>query len=1203
MAKKFAEHNGLNLTKTNNDVLAEWEKNDIFHKSIDEREGCPQFIFFEGPPSANGHPGIHHVLARSIKDTFNRYKTMKGFQVHRKAGWDTHGLPVELGVEKELGITKKDIDNKASDKYISTEDYNHKCRENVMMFTAEWRELTEKMGYFVDLDHPYITYDNKYIETLWWLLKQLYNKGLLYKGYTIQPYSPGAGTGLSSHELNQPGCYRDVKDLTTTAQFLIKDPKAEWTKWGKPYFIAWTTTPWTLPSNVALCVGPKIDYVAIETYNLYNGEPMTLVMAENLITSYLKADQECKEGDLLPFDKEKKQCPWRIIDHMKGTELEGMHYEQLLPWVKPCEKVDAFAPKFVTEYAEAHPEKVFTSEDGRDKFVEMESEAFRVILGDYVTTDDGTGIVHIAPTFGADDAKVAKDANIPALYLINKKGETRPMVDLQGKFYLLEDLDNNFIAACVNKEAYAHHAGDYVKNAYDPQFNVDGVWDKKASEKAEDLNIVLCYELKQEGKAFKSEKHVHNYPHCWRTDKPILYYPLDSWFIKDTARKERMVELNKTINWQPESTGTGRFGNWLENLNDWNLSRSRFWGTPLPIWRDENRGEKCIGSLEELYAEIEKSVAAGIMKSNPMKDKGFVVGDYSQENYDKIDLHRPYVDNIVLVNEEGKPMYRESDLIDVWFDSGSMPYAQLHYPFEGEMARGTEADREALIHSTYEGYAIPPKFYPADFINEGVDQTRGWFFTLHAIATMVFDSVAFKNVISSGLVLDAKGNKMSKHVGNVTNPFEMIDKYGADPVRFYMMTNSEPWDNLKFDPNGVDETRRKFFGTLYNTYSFFALYANVDGFDPQTAQVAFEKRPEIDRWILSSLNTLVKGVDKELSGYDPTRAGRLIDSFVNDDLSNWYVRLNRKRFWGKEMSEDKLSAYQTLYTCLMTVAKLLAPFAPFYADELYHDLGGELESVHLDKFPEADETAIDHDLEERMAIAQKITSMVLALRRKVNIKVRQPLQQIMIPAVDATQKAHIEAVADLLKNEVNVKEVNFIEGQGILVKKVKCNFRVMGKKFGKLMKGVAAQMSALDQDQIAAFEKAGNITLNVDGQEAVVEVADVEIISEDIPGWLVSNDGNLTVALEVELTPELKKEGMARELINRIQNLRKETGLEITDRIKVTVAPNEETHAAIEAFGDYIKGQVLADSIEEAENNGAETEFDDFKLHILVEKN
>ena len=1203
MSSKFVEHKGLDLTKTNNDVLSMWEKNDIFHKSIDEREGCPQFIFFEGPPSANGHPGIHHVLARSIKDTFNRYKTMKGFQVHRKAGWDTHGLPVELGVEKELGITKKDIDNKASEKYISTEEYNHRCRENVMKFTAEWRELTERMGYFVDLDHPYITYDNKYIETLWWLLKQLYNKGLLYKGYTIQPYSPGAGTGLSSHELNQPGCYRDVKDLTTTAQFLIKDPKAEWTKWGKPYFIAWTTTPWTLPSNVALCVGPKIDYVAIETYNLYNGEPMTLVMAEPLVGSYLKADQECKEGDLLPFDKDKKVCPWRVVDHMKGTELEGLHYEQLMPWVKPCEKLDDFAPAFVTEYAAAHPEKVFTSEDGRDKFVEMEEEAFRVILGDYVTTDDGTGIVHIAPTFGADDAKVAKDANIPALYLINKKGETRPMVDLQGKFYSIEELDNNFVAACVDKEAYGHHAGDYVKNAYDPKFNVDGVWDKAASEKAEDLNIVLCYELKQEGKAFKSEKHVHNYPHCWRTDKPILYYPLDSWFIKDTASKERMVELNKTINWQPESTGSGRFGNWLENLNDWNLSRSRFWGTPLPIWRDADRGEKCIGSLEELYAEIEKAVAAGVMSSNPLKDKGFVSGDYSQANYDKVDLHRPYVDNIVLVNDEGKPMYRETDLIDVWFDSGSMPYAQLHYPFEGEMARGTEEDRQALIHSTYEGTAIPPKFYPADFINEGVDQTRGWFFTLHAIATMVFDSVAFKNVISTGLVLDAKGNKMSKHVGNVTNPFEMIDKYGADPVRFYMMTNSEPWDNLKFDPNGVDETRRKFFGTLYNTYSFFALYANVDGFDAKTPQVELAKRPEIDRWILSSLNTLVIGVDRELSSYDPTRAGRLIDAFVNDDLSNWYVRLNRKRFWGKEMSEDKLSAYQTLYTCLMTVAKLLAPFAPFYADELYHDLGGELESVHLDKYPVADASAIDHDLEERMAIAQKITSMVLALRRKVNIKVRQPLQQIMIPAVDATQKAHIEAVADLLRNEVNVKEVNFIEGQGILVKKVKCNFRVMGKKFGKLMKGVAAQMSALDQDQIAAFEKAGSITLNVEGQEALVDVTDVEIISEDIPGWLVSNDGNLTVALEVELTPELKKEGMARELINRIQNIRKDSGLEITDRIRVTLAPNEETDAAVAAFADYIKGQVLADDIVVAANDGAPVEFDGFTLNITVEKN
>ena len=1211
MAKRFAEHNGLNLTKTNNDVLAEWEKNDIFHKSIDEREGCQQFIFFEGPPSANGHPGIHHVLARSIKDTFNRYKTMKGFQVHRKAGWDTHGLPVELGVEKELGITKKDIDNKDSDKYISTEDYNKKCRENVMMFTAEWRDLTEKMGYFVDLDHPYITYDNKYIETLWWLLKQLYGKGMLYKGYTIQPYSPAAGTGLSSHELNQPGCYRDVKDTTVTAQFQIKDPKAEWTKHGKPYFIAWTTTPWTLASNVALCVGPKIDYVAIETYNLYDGEPLTLVMAESRISAYLNPEQEVKEGELGAFDKENKVCPWRIVDRVKGADLEGLHYKQLMPWVKPCEKIGEFSAKFVNEYAEKHADKVFISEDGRDKFVEMDSEAFRVILGDYVTTEDGTGIVHIAPTFGADDAKVAADANIPALYLINKKGETRPMVDLQGKYYVEEELDVNFVNACLNKEAYGKHAGDYVKNSYDPKFNPDGVWDKKASEKAEDLNVIICMEMKQDGVAFKIEKHVHNYPHCWRTDKPILYYPLDSWFINDTAKKERMVELNKTICWQPESTGTGRFGNWLENLNDWNLSRSRFWGTPLPIWRDGKRNAKCIGSLEELYNEIEKSVAAGVMSSNPLKDNGFVVGDYSKENYDKVDLHRPYVDNIILVNEEGEPMKRESDLIDVWFDSGSMPYAQLHYPFEGEIANDglkntgkSEAEyRRELVTSTYEGTPVPPAFYPADFINEGVDQTRGWFFTLHAISTMVFNQVAFKNVISTGLVLDAKGNKMSKHVGNVTNPFEMIDKYGADPVRFYMMTNSEPWDNLKFDPSGVDEIRRKFFGTLYNTYSFFALYANVDDFDSTAPQVELAKRPEIDRWIISKVNSLITNVEAELENYDPTRAGRLIDTFVNDDLSNWYVRLNRKRFWGKEMSEDKLSAYQTLYTCLMTVAKLLAPFAPFYADELYHDLGGQQTSVHLDKFPVADKTAVDADLEIRMGMAQKITSMTLALRRKVNIKVRQPLAQIMVPAIDENQKQHIEAVADLIKSEVNVKDLQFVGGQGILVKKVKCNFRVMGKKFGKLMKAVAARMDALDQNEIALLETSGNTTFDIEGQTITVDATDVDIISEDIPGWLVSNEGNITVALEVELTDELKMEGMARELINRIQNLRKENGLEITDRIMVTVAPHEETDAAIKSFGEMIKSQVLANDIKIADNDGAETEFDEFKLNITVEKN
>lgn len=1204
MAKKFAEHNGLNLVEVNKSVLEEWKKNDIFHKSIDERDGNPQFIFFEGPPSANGHPGIHHVLARAIKDTFNRYKTMQGMQVHRKAGWDTHGLPVELGVEKELGITKKDIDNKASDKYISTEEYNHKCRENVMKFTAEWRQLTEEMGYFVDLDHPYITYDNKYIETLWWLLKQLYNKGLLYKGYTIQPYSPGAGTGLSSHELNQPGCYRDVKDLTVTAQFEIVNPKEEWTKWGTPYFVAWTTTPWTLPSNVALCVGPKIDYVAVETYNPYSGEPMTMIMAENLVTSYLKVDHEAKEGDLPAFDKDKKICPWRIVDRMKGTELEGYHYRQLMPWVKPCEKLNDLSPAFVSDYAEAHPEKVFASEDGRDRFVEMNDQAFRVILGDYVTTDDGTGIVHIAPTFGADDAKVAKDANIPALYLINKKGETRPMVDLQGKFYLIEDLDTNFVNACVDKDLYANHAGDYVKNAYDPRFNENGVWDKAASDKAEDLNVVLCMELKMEGKALRTEKHVHNYPHCWRTDKPILYYPLDSWFIKDTAAKERMVELNKTINWQPESTGSGRFGNWLENLNDWNLSRSRFWGTPLPIWRDSNRNEKCIGSVEELYNEIERSVEAGVMKSNPLKDNGFVPGDYSQENYDRIDLHRPYVDNIVLVNAAGKPMYRETDLIDVWFDSGSMPYAQLHYPFEGEMARGTEADRQAMIHSDYKGTPIPPAYFPADFINEGVDQTRGWFFTLHAIATMIFDSVAFKNVISTGLVLDAKGNKMSKHVGNVTNPFEMMEKYGADPVRFYMMTNSEPWDNLKFDPEGVDEVRRKFFGTLYNTYSFLALYANVDGFDPETMlnQGNLAERSEIDRWIISKANSLIINVCKQLNDYDPTRAGRLIDNFVNDDLSNWYVRLNRKRFWGKEMDSDKLNAYQTLYSCLMTVAKLVAPFAPFYADRLYHDLGGKMESVHLESYPVADTEAIDAELEARMDIAQKITSMTLALRRRVNIKVRQPLAQLMIPAIDDKQKQRICAVKDLIKNEVNVKEVNFVENSGFLVKKVKCNFRVMGKKFGKLMKSVAAHMDGLDQDAIALLEQNGSISFDIDGAPVTVDVADVEIISEDIPGWLVSNDGNLTVALEVELTEDLLNEGMARELINRIQNMRKDAGLEITDRIAIKVSPNDSIAKAIANYEEYVKTQVLADSIFVEDNAGTDVEFDDFVVRIQVTK-
>ena len=870
MNKKFAEHNGLNLTQTNNDVLQMWKENNVFWRSVEEREGCPQFVFFEGPPSANGHPGIHHVLARSIKDTFNRYKTMQGFQVKRKAGWDTHGLPVELGVEKELGITKADIDNKESERYISTEDYNTKCRENVMMYTAEWRELTEKMGYFVDLDHPYITYDNKYIETLWWLLKQFYQKGLLYKGYTIQPYSPAAGTGLSSHELNQPGCYRDVKDTTCTAQFKMKNPKPEMTGWGTPYFLAWTTTPWTLAANSALCVGPKIDYVAVQTYNPYTADKVTLVLAEARLNAYLPAEGAITDGGEMPeYKKGEKLIPYRIVARYKGTDLVGMEYEQLMPAIKPM------------------------------------GDAFRVIPGDYVTTEDGAGIVHIAPNFGADDAFVAKKAGICPIVLIDKKGQERPVVDLQGKYFVIEDLDEKFVEQYVNVEEWNKFAGRYVKNAYDDTL----------TDKDETLDISICMDLKAQNKVFKIEKHVHNYPHCWRTDKPVLYYPLDSWFIKSTAKKERMSELNKTINWQPESTGTGRFGNWLDNLNDWNLSRSRFWGTPLPIWRSEDGEEICIGSVEELYHEIEKSVKAGFMASNPLKDKGFVPGDMSQENYDKIDLHRPYVDYIFLVSASGKKMKRESDLIDVWFDSGSMPYAQIHYPFE---------NRDLIDKG---------EAFPADFINEGVDQTRGWFFTLHAIATMIFDSVAFKNVISSGLVLDAKGNKMSKHVGNVVNPFEMIEKYGSDAVRLYMMTNSEPWDNLKFDPEGVDEVRRKFFGTLYNTYSFFALYANVDGWEP--GEQSQQTRPEIDRWILSSLNTLIKKVTEELDGYDPTRAGRLIDAFVNDDLSNWFVRLNRKRFWGKEMSADKRSAYETLYTCLLTVSKLLAPFAPFYADQLY----------------------------------------------------------------------------------------------------------------------------------------------------------------------------------------------------------------------------------------------------------------------------
>ena len=1140
MGKKFAEYSQFDLSKVNAEVLKKWDENQVFAKSMTEREGCPSFVFYEGPPSANGMPGIHHVMARSIKDIFCRYKTMKGFLVKRKAGWDTHGLPVELGVEKAMGITKEDIG-----KTISVADYNAACRKDVMKFTKEWEDLTHKMGYWVDMTDPYITYDNRYIETLWWLLKQLYTKGYLYKGYTIQPYSPAAGTGLSSHELNQPGGYRDVKDVTCVAQFKMKNPKPEMAEWGTPYFLAWTTTPWTLPSNTALCVGPKIDYVAVQSYNGYTGEKITVVLAKALLyTHFNKKAEDIALEDYKPGDK---LIPFKIVGEYKGPELVGMEYEQLIPWVNPGEG------------------------------------AFRVISGDYVTTEDGTGIVHIAPTFGADDAQVAKAAGVPPLQLINKKGELRPMVDLTGKFYKLDELDENFVKERVNVDLYKEYAGRFVKNDYDPNL----------TDQDESLDVSLCMMMKANNQAFKIEKHVHNYPHCWRTDKPVLYYPLDSWFIRSTACKDRMIELNKTINWKPESTGTGRFGKWLENLNDWNLSRSRYWGTPLPIWRTEDNSEEiCIGSVEELYNEIEKSVAAGFMKSNPYKDKGFVPGEYNGENYDKIDLHRPYVDDIILVSKDGKPMKREADLIDVWFDSGAMPYAQIHYPFENK----------ELLDSH--------QVYPADFIAEGVDQTRGWFFTLHAIASMVFDTISYKAVISNGLVLDKNGNKMSKRLGNGVDPFSTIEKYGSDPLRWYMITNSSPWDNLKFDVDGIEEVRRKFFGTLYNTYSFFSLYANVDGFEYKEADVPMAERPEIDRWILSVLNTLVKEVDTCYSEYEPTKAGRLISDFVNDNLSNWYVRLNRKRFWGGEFTQDKLSAYQTLYTCLETVAKLMSPIAPFYADKLYMDLvtatgRDNVVSVHLAKFPEYKEEMIDKELEVRMQMAQDVTSMVLALRRKVNIKVRQPLQCIMIPVLDEEQRAHIEAVKALIMSEVNVKDIKFVDGAaGVLVKKVKCDFKKMGPKFGKQMKAVAAAVAEMSQEAIAELEKNGSYTLQLDGTDVLVEATDVEIFSEDIPGWLVANEGKLTVALDVTVTEELRREGVARELVNRIQNIRKSSGLEITDKIKITLSKNQQTDDAVNEYKDYICNQVLGTSLtltDEVEN-GTELNFDDFSLYVSVVK-
>ena len=1122
--KRFNEYKRLDLPELSKELLAQWEKENLFEQSITTREGHPQFLFFEGPPSANGMPGIHHVMARTIKDTFCRFKTMQGYQVRRKAGWDTHGLPVELGVEKMLGITKEDIGKK-----ISVDEYNAACRQEVMKYTAEWTALTMQMGYWVDLDNPYITYDNKFIETLWWLLKELYKKGYLYKGYTIQPYSPAAGTGLSSHELNQPGCYRDVKDLTCTARFKVKGA-------DNRFIIAWTTTPWTLPSNTALCVGPKIDYVEIK-----GKEGETIILAEARLDAYKK--ELCAQGE------DGNWVEPQIVARYKGTDLVGMAYEPLFPVL---------------------------SEQGQQS--NGFANAYRVIPGDYVTTEDGTGIVHIAPTFGADDKKVADAASIPGMYMHTKNHGLRPMVDFTGKYWAVEDLDEAWYAANMNDDWYNRYAGRYVKNAFDPQFTADGRYDEAAASKAETLDLHLCLEMKADGRLLKSEKHVHNYPHCWRTDKPVLYYPLDSWFIRSTQAREEMIALNKTINWQPESTGTGRFGKWLENLNDWNLSRSRYWGTPLPIWRTEDGKEEiCIGSIAELFAEIDKSIAAGFMTAHPWpKHK---VGDYSKENYDPsiIDLHRPYVDNIVLVSPSGQPMKRELDLIDVWFDSGAMPYAQNHYPFENTHLPRT-----------------------ADFISEGVDQTRGWFFTLHAIHTMIEGNVAYKNVISNGLVLDKNGNKMSKRLGNAVDPFGALDKYGADPVRWYMLTNSSPWENLKFDPEGVDEVRRKFFGTLYNTYGFFALYANVDGWNPEQG-INHQSLQEIDNWVLSKLNSLVKEVTEAYETYEPTKAGRAISDFVQDDLSNWYVRLNRKRFWGGEMDEDKQAAYYTLYTCLKTVAQLMAPNAPFFADRIYRDLTGE--TVHLSQWPVVDEAQINGTLERAMFLAQQATSMILSLRKRAEKNVRQPLQKAVIPTPDAETNEALLQVAELIKSEVNIKELVIVPAEQSeiqLVKKIKPQFKVLGKKVGGMMKQLAAAITQMSQEDISAFETNGSFELC--GYTLTAE--DVEIITEDMPGWLVSNNGILTIALDIELTDALIEEGIARELVNRIQNLRKQSGLEITDRITIVLEDAAQIHDAVMHCGEYIQSQVLATSItlSDGQNLEHELEMDGYNLHITIQK-
>jgi isoleucyl-tRNA synthetase len=1144
MGKRFPEYKGLDLSKVNKDILKVWDENGTFEKSIRQRNGKGEFVFYEGPPSANGIPGIHHVMARAIKDAICRYKTQCGYEVKRKAGWDTHGLPVELGVEKALGITKEDIGTK-----ISIEEYNKACKKDVMKYTDLWEDLTRKMGYWVNMDDPYITYDNRYIETLWWLLKQLYSKGFLYQGYTIQPYSPAAGTGLSSHELNLPGCYKDVKDTTCIALFkLMRNTKSEFLFNGNDtanvHIMAWTTTPWTLPSNTALAVGKEIIYIKVRSFNPYSGEPVTVILAKELLNAmFPEANAILEFSDYKTGDK---KIPFRVLEEFPGNKLEGINYEQLIDWVNP------------------------------------DPGAFRVVTGDFVTTEDGTGIVHIAPTFGADDYKVAKENGIPSVIVKRKDGSFGPLVDKRGYMVPVRDLDETFVRNQVNVKSYTGFEARPVKNEYDTNLTSDDAT----------LDVDIAVMLKQQGKVFRIEKQIHSYPHCWRTDKPVLYYPLDAWFIRTTAFRDRMIELNNTINWKPQSTGTGRFGKWLENLVDWNLSRSRYWGTPLPIWlTDDRKEEKCIGSAAELKSEITKSVKAGFMKKNPLEK--FSENDFSKENYEKFDLHRPFVDDIILISNSGKKMFREPDLIDVWFDSGAMPYAQAHYPFENK-----------------ENFN---EMFPADYIAEGVDQTRGWFFTLHAIAAMTSDSVAFKNIISNGLVLDKNGNKMSKRLGNAVDPFEAIELYGTDPLRWYMLTNSQPWDNLKFDISGVDEVKRKFFGTLYNTYSFLALYANVDGFTFKEKDIPVVERPEIDRWIISLLNSLVKEVKNCYDDYDLTRAARAIQDFVTENLSNWYVRLNRKRFWGGEQSKDKLAAYQTLYICIETVSKLAAPIAPFYMDQIFMDLNGVTgkdaeHSVHLTRFPSYDQSLIDTELEERMDIAQKISSMILGLRRKVNIKVRQPLAKIMVPVTDESFRSRFESVKSLILGEVNVKAVEYIDDTAnILIKRIKPNFKTLGPKYGKQMKEISIAVTAMTQPEINLFENSGKRSFTINGISVDLTLEDVEIISEDIPGWQVANDGKLTVALDIMVTDDLRFEGIAREFVNRIQNIRKESGFDVTDKITVLIEDHELISEAIKRHSLYIGSQTLATTVSVvrsiSESNTREIDIDDLMIKISVTKN